>query len=376
MHGLKQIGKQRGVDFFSRGQSQLGPSTSQMMPRVALRKSAEDRHQLFNRLLLLVLHQRQQALRQSRQIPLGNGRLLGICVPPAMVDRTEHRVGVIDINKGAGAIVNRLARHRHVVGVHHTMNEADEHPAGNQAGLPLDHLLKEGQGRLLSLLQVRSMPGDCVVEQGSEQVGSSEGCGILKGANPNVAGGHPGENRTGQRPVAAHAFPGRCYRQTAGGGNAEGMHAFADDVLPQHRAEYGPAIATPGIPGSARAFELNVVPQACWRQLLTQQDRPPVTEVCEVAKLMARIRLGDRIGPGGQFVAHKDRRPRFPENAGIETKIGCHCVIEQRQPSVPHWQRFFPREKWLRQLTVAVVKPPAGGWHRLLGLLHDISLLS
>ena len=57
----------------------------------------------------------------------------------------------------------------------------------------------------------------------------------------------------------------------------------------------------------AGALQLHVDAAVAGRDLLAQQDRPPVAERREVAELMAGVGLGERPGAVGQGVAGEDR---------------------------------------------------------------------
>ena len=47
------------------------------------------------------------------------------------------------IHEGAWAVVDRLTRDRHIVGVHHAMDEAHMHPASNERRLLVAHALEQ-----------------------------------------------------------------------------------------------------------------------------------------------------------------------------------------------------------------------------------------
>ena len=83
-------------------------------------------------------------------------------------------------------------------------------------------------------------------------------------------------------------------------------HRLADDVLAQHRAERGAAIAAAREARLARTFQLDIDAIAAGRDLLAQQDRAAVAEPGEVAELVAGIRLRQRLGALRQGVARED----------------------------------------------------------------------
>src|SRR6516164_4791293 len=81
---------------------------------------------LFDGSVLVLCKQRQERLRQAGEVPLGDAWLIAVSVTPHVINGAVDRPGVVDVHEGAGAVVDGLARYRHVVGVHDAMNEADE----------------------------------------------------------------------------------------------------------------------------------------------------------------------------------------------------------------------------------------------------------
>ena len=96
----------------------------------------------------VVVDERQQRLGQPRQVPRRDVRLVAVRVAPAVVDRAEDRGRVERVHERARPVVDRLARDRHVVGVHHAVDEPDEHPLGDRATPARRHALVEGQVRV------------------------------------------------------------------------------------------------------------------------------------------------------------------------------------------------------------------------------------
>src|SRR5690606_13059607 len=67
----------------------------------------------------VVVDQRQQGLGEAGQVPRRDGRLVPVGVAAAVVDGAEHGGRVVGLHERAGAVVDRLAGDRGVVGVHH-----------------------------------------------------------------------------------------------------------------------------------------------------------------------------------------------------------------------------------------------------------------
>ena len=161
-----------------------------------------------------------------------------------MVNRTEDRRGVIRVQKGARAIVNGFARDRHVIGVHHPVNETPLHPARHQRGLRLTHSIQECQVRGRTLLQRRVMPRDRVIGQGAYGVQIAPGGEIFKGADAQVTCRDAGQHRPRQHRLAKDRLAGRDDRQCTRRRDTQRLHRLADDVFTQHGTERGPAITT------------------------------------------------------------------------------------------------------------------------------------
>ena len=73
-----------------------------------------------------------------------------------------------------------------------------------------------------------------------------------------MACGHAGKNCARLRDSAEHRLSSRHHAQAAGGGDAESVHRFANDVFTQHWSQCGASVTTAGKGRWAGAFELNV----------------------------------------------------------------------------------------------------------------------
>ena len=83
-----------------------------------------------------------------------------------------------------------------VVGVHHAVNEAEEHPLGNQVCLPADYALEEGTVRPLPVYDLRIMPSNRIVGERARCFGIAPRGEILERAHADVASGYPGQHRS------------------------------------------------------------------------------------------------------------------------------------------------------------------------------------
>ena len=106
-----------------------------------------------------------------------------------------------------------------------------------------------------------------------------------------------GEDRAGKNPVADHRLA--CYHgsQCTSGGYPERRHRLGDDILAQHRAESGTAIAVAREWRAPRSLQLDVASSAVGGHHLAQQDRAPVAELGhEGSKLVPGIGESYRLG--------------------------------------------------------------------------------
>src|SRR5215210_6149531 len=102
-------------------------------------------------LVLVFRQQGEESLGKPRQVPGSDARLVGIGIAPVPIDRAEDGRWVISIQKRTGAIVDGLSCNRHVVGVHHAMNEADQQPLRDQRGLTLNYKIEKSSVAMLVL---------------------------------------------------------------------------------------------------------------------------------------------------------------------------------------------------------------------------------
>ena len=111
------------------------------------------------------IEQRQHRFGEPREVPLRDRRLVAVGVSPAVVDRAEHRRGIVGVHERARAVVDRFAGERHVVGVHHAVDEADQLPAGDQARLPFEDRLEQREVRLRRIGELRVVSRPRVVRE-------------------------------------------------------------------------------------------------------------------------------------------------------------------------------------------------------------------
>ena len=187
-------------------------------------------------------------------------------------------------------------------------------------------------------------------------------CGeILEGAHPDVARGDPRQDGAGQRCLAQHCLPGRYRGQRPGRRYAQCRHGLAHDVLAQHRAQRGTAVATAGEGRPPGALELDVAPRAVSPHHLAEQDGAPVAELRhELAELMPGIGEGDRLRTFGHAIAGQDLHTlRADQTVGIEPQALGQLGIHPHEPRRRHGRRVEPRVEALRKARIGVVEGKA-----------------
>ena len=130
----------------------------------------------------------EQGFGEAGEIPRGDGGLLAEGVATVAVDGAEDGGGVVAVDEGARAVINGLAGERHVVGIHHAVDEADAHPLGDERGLALDGFHQKRGDRLLGLRALGEVSAQGVIGEEAQGGGIAEGGEILEGADADVAG--------------------------------------------------------------------------------------------------------------------------------------------------------------------------------------------
>ncbi len=275
----------------------------------------------------------QQRLGEPGEIPQRDLGLVAEGVSPAVVDRTEHRRRIVGIHERAGPVVDRLAGDGHVVGVHHPVDEPDEHPLRDEHGLRVEHGVQERERGYLGGGRCGRVTGDRVVEQPRQHRRIVERCGVLEGAHAKVAGGDTHEHGAGLHGLANDPVARRDDGETTSGRNPQRMHRFTHQVLAQHRTEHREPVAAASEGGAPRPLQVQVASRAVGGEHLAEQQRPAVTEPRGVpAELMAGVCLGDGLRPGGHRVAdeHIDSLGRS-QGVGRQPEFDGEGVVQHDQ---------------------------------------------
>ena len=276
---------------------------------------AEGLHRKLDRLVLAVGEQREKCLGQPGQVPFGDDRLVAVCVPPAGVDGAVHGGRVECLHEGAWPVVDGFAGDRHVVGVHHPVDESDQHPAGHQVRLGGDHPVEEGEVGAVGGRGGGEVAGDRMVGEPTQEFDVVGGPRVLKTAHPQMAAGDPGEHRPRQFGLPAHHRP----VATTASERVLGMPSACIASLTTYSRSIGPdrgqAVATAGERGAPGTLQVQVAKRAVGVDELAEQERPPVAQTGgEAAELVPGVGLRHRGGVVRDQVADQKRRPSAPRS--------------------------------------------------------------
>jgi len=333
LHPAEQVCDERVVAVFAADQTQFGAQAILDMGAALVGEEVEESMSHGDGLVVVVVEKGKECFGEAGKIPAGDGWLLAKGVAAVAVDGTVHGAGIIGVHEGAGTVVDGFAGEGHVVGVHDTVDETDEGPLGEEGGLACDGELQESAGGFRIVNGIGDMATEGVAGEQAQGLEILEGGNVLEGADADVAGGDAGQNGAGEGAIAEHRFAGGGNGQGPGGGNAQGVHGLAHEVFAQHGAEGGASVAATGVRGGAGAFELNIDASPIRREVLAQNDGPPVAQQGEVAELMPGIGLRDGLGAVGQGVASKDDGVvGAPQDLRIEPEFPGKRFVKQQEP--------------------------------------------
>jgi hypothetical protein len=135
LHGAKQVPPQLPVAVALLEQPELAAEAGAVRSIEEGRVRGERVLRHGDRGVGVVGEKGEEALGQTGQVPPSDGRLLVVGIATLPVDGAEHRAGIVRVEKGAGPEIDGLPGDRGVVGVHHPVNESDQHPVGDQRRL-------------------------------------------------------------------------------------------------------------------------------------------------------------------------------------------------------------------------------------------------
>ena len=319
-----------------------------------IREFVEDSFELAPRILRAAGMKGEKALGELEKIPVCDLRLLPPGVASVQIDGTEHLPGVEVVHEGAGSVVDGFSRNGTVIGIHHPVNESDQHPLGDQLGLPGGGQTKEGKCGNFLCGSLGVVAGDHVIGQGSKGVKVSPRVVILESAHPDVTAGHPGEDCAGQRALADDLFPGGDHSKGPGSWNPERGHRFAHHVFPDGGTKGGTAVSPAGEDGRTRSLQLDVVASSVRSHNLAEKDCPAVPELGNPpAELVAGVGECNGFGPLRESVACKNVGREVP---GGDSNFLSQGMIEAKEGWGGHRGGVDPGVEVPGEASVAVVE--------------------
>ena len=202
---------------------------------------------------------------------------------------------MIGVHEGAGTVIDGLAADRHIVGVHHAVDETEAQPLRDQRRLPRDHRIQQCAIGIFGLRRIRVVPRDDVIGEDLHALHILAGGEILERADADMALRHAHHDGAGQRLFAHGDLTGRHGGECTRRGNAQRCHRLADDIFAQHRSQRRASVAAPREGRRSCAFQLNVVANADRGPSLRPARSRAVTQLRhEIAELMPGIGSGQR----------------------------------------------------------------------------------
>ncbi len=235
------------------------------------------------------------------------------------------------------------------------MDKTHPHPVHHQVQLPVDDGLVQGQCRIVAAQPRRVMPFQGVVNQGIHERRVLLGGCVLEGAHAQVGGGNPGEDGTVQGSLPVYRFAAGDHGQAAGGGDAQRMHGFADQVLPEHGAHGGTAVTAPGKGGASGALELDIHPGAIGQDLFAEQDGAAIAQHGQIAELVTGVGLGNGVTARDQGIAAEYLR-LTGQGVTVQSKLVRQGGVEAQQGRTGRRVGLAARKQGIRQPGVAVIK--------------------
>ncbi len=114
---------------------------------------------------------------------------------------------IVGVHERAWAVIDRLARHRHIIRVHHTVNESNEQPFCAELRLSRDNAVEHRAHFVWRGRSLRIMTHDDVVGEDLQRLNIFAHCEILKRSDADMACGHARQYCTGQRRFTPNRFP-------------------------------------------------------------------------------------------------------------------------------------------------------------------------
>ena len=175
---------------------------------------------------------------------------------------------------------------------------------------------------------------------------------------PDVALRYSGQDGARQIGLAPDPLARGHRRQRTGGRDPQGRHRLTDDVLAQHRAHSGTAIAVARERCGTRTLELDIPTHTIPIDQLSKKNGPTVAELGDpVPKLKTGVRHGQRLRAFRHSIPSQDLDAlRRGQSLGAESQLKSEAFVETDQSRRRHWGRRHARKETLGKPRVAVVE--------------------
>ena len=267
------------------------------------------------------------------------------------------------IHEGARSVIDRFPGNRHVVGVHHAVNESELHPVGDQFGLTPHNTFQQRMIRPVGPSCFRIKTADRVVRQDLQVLMVPARRKPFERAHTNVRPGHTHQDASWNRSLPHHGFARGQGGQRPRRRHPQCRHRFRHEVFAQNRSQSRTAVALSGKGCRSGPFELNVAAHAGRISDFSQKNGAAVSQLRhKAAELMARVH-------------HRQRfctvRPTIPRQNGhavvgcqpfrIRAKLFGQIVIELQQARSTNRCRIDAAEEGFRQPGPGVVERKGHG---------------
>jgi hypothetical protein len=211
------------------------------------------------------------------------------------------------------------------------VHEPGQHPPGHQRCLRPGHAPEQVEVAVRGISGLRVVPADGVVGQRAQPLPVAGRGSVLECAHPQVARGDPGKHRTRQLPLAKNPLAGSHHRERPRGRDPQALHGLTDQVLAQHRAHRGLAVAAARKRGAPRPFQVQVAAAAVDVDHLAEQQRPAVPEPGHInTELVTGVSLGDRCDSLRDLPHQQQNSPRLPQRRWIGTQLDRQLIVEHQ----------------------------------------------
>ena len=184
------------------------------------------------------------------------------------------------------------------------MDEAHQQPLRHEPSLSKDDTFEEREVWLLSIEELRVVPGQDIVREKAHRLGITPRGEILEGSDPDMAGGDAREHGARKHRLAENGLAGRHGGERAGCRDPECRHRFADDIFAENRTDRRSAVAATRERCSPRPLKMDIASDAVAVDDLAKEEGSPIPELRnEMPELVPGVSHSNWFGAVGNTVA-------------------------------------------------------------------------